>query len=74
MAVMTSLPLSQYFVSSLFRALLEGERVGLQDAQRRVNQHQRERIIGSVLTSIKYISTYKYIQLIHTYIYIYIDT
>ncbi|KAG7216072.1 hypothetical protein INR49_007824, partial [Caranx melampygus] len=29
-----------------YRALLEGERVGLQDAQRRVNQHQRERIIA----------------------------
>ncbi|XP_023259667.1 synemin-like [Seriola lalandi dorsalis] len=28
-----------------YRALLEGERVGLQDAHRRVNQHQRERII-----------------------------
>ncbi|XP_071356095.1 synemin [Trachinotus anak] len=28
-----------------YRALLEGERVGLQDAQRRVTQHQRERII-----------------------------
>lgn len=52
MAVMTYLPLSKYFVSYLFRALLEGERVGLQDAQRRVNQHQRERIIGIGLTSI----------------------
>ncbi|XP_054476598.1 synemin [Anoplopoma fimbria] len=28
-----------------YRALLEGERVDLQDAHRRVNQHQRERII-----------------------------
>ncbi|XP_028286510.1 synemin [Parambassis ranga] len=28
-----------------YRALLEGERLGLQDTQRRVNQHQRERII-----------------------------
>lgn len=28
-----------------YRALLEGERVGLQDAQRRMNQHQRERVI-----------------------------
>ncbi|XP_026167801.1 synemin [Mastacembelus armatus] len=28
-----------------YRALLEGERVGQQDAHRRVNQHQRERII-----------------------------
>ncbi|XP_018519533.1 synemin [Lates calcarifer] len=28
-----------------YRALLEGERVGMQDAHRRVNQHQRERII-----------------------------
>ncbi|XP_069384670.1 synemin isoform X2 [Paralichthys olivaceus] len=28
-----------------YRALLEGERVGLQDAHQRVNQHQRERII-----------------------------
>ncbi|CAB1460713.1 unnamed protein product [Pleuronectes platessa] len=28
-----------------YRALLEGERVGLQDAHPRVNQHQRERII-----------------------------
>lgn len=28
-----------------YRALLEGERVGLQDAHRRVNQHQRERVI-----------------------------
>lgn len=45
-------PLSKYFVFSLFRALLEGERVGLQDAQRRTSQHQRERIIGTDLTSI----------------------
>ncbi|XP_077425559.1 synemin [Vanacampus margaritifer] len=28
-----------------YRALLEGERVGLQDAHRRMNEHQRERII-----------------------------
>ncbi|XP_051238510.1 synemin [Dicentrarchus labrax] len=28
-----------------YRALLEGERVGLQDAHMRVNQHQRERVI-----------------------------
>ncbi|KAG7522093.1 synemin [Solea senegalensis] len=28
-----------------YRALLEGERVSLEDAHRRVNQHQRERII-----------------------------
>ncbi|KAM9352443.1 synemin [Symphorus nematophorus] len=28
-----------------YRALLEGERVGLQDAHRRVTQHQRERVI-----------------------------
>lgn len=28
-----------------YRALLEGERVGLQDAPRRVTQHQRERVI-----------------------------
>nr|XP_046250351.1 synemin [Scatophagus argus] len=28
-----------------YRALLEGERVGLQDAHRKVTQHQRERII-----------------------------
>ncbi|TKS73401.1 Synemin [Collichthys lucidus] len=28
-----------------YRALLEGERVSLQDAHRRVNQHQRERVI-----------------------------
>ncbi|XP_034445107.1 synemin [Hippoglossus hippoglossus] len=29
-----------------YRALLEGDRVGLQDAHPRVNQHQRERIIN----------------------------
>ncbi|XP_073327351.1 synemin [Pagrus major] len=28
-----------------YRALLEGERAGLQDAHRRANQHQRERVI-----------------------------
>ncbi|KAG7522087.1 hypothetical protein JOB18_013080 [Solea senegalensis] len=32
-------------VQRLVRALLEGERVSLEDAHRRVNQHQRERII-----------------------------
>lgn len=44
----------RYFVLSpvLFRALLEGERGGLQDAHRRANQHQRERVIGTVFTSI----------------------
>lgn len=42
-------------VSCLFRALLEGERVSLQDAHRRVNQHQRERVIGNVLAYRYYI-------------------
>lgn len=37
------------FIFFLSRALLEGERVGLQDAQRRMNQHQRERVIGTFL-------------------------
>lgn len=41
--------LQMYFVCCLFRALLEGERVGLPDAHRRATQHQRERIIGTVL-------------------------
>ncbi|XP_008290204.1 synemin [Stegastes partitus] len=37
-----------------YRALLEGERVGLQDAQRRGNQHQRERIIDIKMPSQPY--------------------
>lgn len=32
--------------SCLFRALLEGERMALQDANRRMTQQQRERVIG----------------------------
>lgn len=58
---MTYLPLPTYFVkvfclvSCVFRALLEGERLGLQDAHRRVNQHQRERIIGTFLNCINFI-------------------
>lgn len=35
-------------LSCLFRALLEGERMGLQDANRRMNPQQRERVIGKV--------------------------
>lgn len=53
--IMTYLPLSSNvfcLVSCLLRALLEGERVRLPDAHRRVTQHQRERIIGTVFKSI----------------------
>lgn len=39
---------------SLFRALLEGERMALQDANRRVTQQPRERVIGMIF---KYKST-----------------
>lgn len=39
-------------ILSLFRALLEGEKIGLQDVHRKVIQPQRERIIGTVLKSI----------------------
>lgn len=47
--------ISVYFlILCLCRALLEGERVGLQDAQRRMNQHQRERVIGTVAPEICY--------------------
>lgn len=45
--------ISSYFlILCLSRALLEGERVGLHDAQRRTNQHQRERVIGTVAPEI----------------------
>ncbi|KAF0041148.1 hypothetical protein F2P81_007046 [Scophthalmus maximus] len=37
-----------------YRALLEGERLGLQDAHRRVNQHQRERIIDIKIPAQRY--------------------
>ncbi|XP_054631600.1 synemin [Dunckerocampus dactyliophorus] len=37
-----------------YRALLEGERAGLQDAHRRVNQHQRERLIDIKMPSQPY--------------------
>ena len=39
-----------YFVPPFifFRALLEGERVVLQDANRRMGEHQRERVIGTL--------------------------
>ncbi|XP_071783376.1 synemin [Centroberyx gerrardi] len=37
-----------------YRALLEGERVDLQDAHRRANQHQRERIIDIKMPSQPY--------------------
>nr|XP_057932224.1 synemin [Doryrhamphus excisus] len=37
-----------------YRALLEGERAGLQDAHRRVNQHQRERLIDIKIPSQHY--------------------
>ncbi|XP_029952890.1 synemin [Salarias fasciatus] len=37
-----------------YRALLEGERVGLQDAPRRVNQQQRERVIDIKLPAQPY--------------------
>ncbi|XP_075998689.1 synemin [Genypterus blacodes] len=37
-----------------YRALLEGERVNLQDAHRRMNQHQRERIIDIKMPSQPY--------------------
>lgn len=36
---------------SLFRALLEGERMALQDANRRMTQQPRERVIGTILQS-----------------------
>ena len=51
-------------VSCLFRALLEGERVGMQDANRRVNRHQRERIIGTVLNNINF-----FIAIFYCYLY-----
>lgn len=46
---------SNLFLSSsrLFRALLEGERRGLQDTNGRMTQQQRERVIG---TAPKYIN------------------
>ncbi|XP_039988210.1 synemin [Xiphias gladius] len=37
-----------------YRALLEGERVGLQDAHSRLNQHQRERIIDIKMPAQRY--------------------
>ncbi|XP_061781015.2 synemin [Nerophis lumbriciformis] len=37
-----------------YRALLEGERAGLQDSQRRVNQHSRERLIDIKMTGQPY--------------------
>ncbi|KAM9854583.1 synemin [Aulostomus maculatus] len=37
-----------------YRALLEGERVGLQGAHRRANQHQRERIIDIKMPAQRY--------------------
>lgn len=35
--------------SCLFRALLEGDRMALQDTNRRMTQPQRERVIGRTL-------------------------
>lgn len=43
------LQMSFFLPLFFFRALLEGERGGVQDAQRRVNQQQRERVIGTFL-------------------------
>lgn len=34
--------------SCLFRALLEGERMALHDANRRMTQQRRERVIGTI--------------------------